>query len=145
MYWALAYGLAAGFLLFLIYLLSRYITLFWFPVFAAGLIWGGFRNYKKQKKAWAQQTGAPMTAGTPMQEFREAVSDVVQASREMVVDQRAEDKAALAQAPSSAEATAGEEAEASPEERAPEEILPSQPPEPPRPPQVPPQTPPQTP
>lgn len=87
MYWALAYGLVAGFLLFLVYLLSRYITLFWFPVFAAGLIWGGFRNYKKQKKAWAQQTGTPIAPGTPMQEFREAVSDVVQASREMVAEQ----------------------------------------------------------
>lgn len=111
MYWALAYGLAAGFLLFLVYLLSRYITLFWFPVFAAGLIWGGFRNYKKQKKAWAQQTGAPVTAGTPMQEFREAVSDVVQASREMAAEQRAEEVAAIAQV----------EAEAT------EEVPPSQP------------------
>lgn len=121
MYWALAYGLVAGFLLFLIYLLSRYITLFWFPVFAAGLIWGGFRNYKKQKKAWAQQTGTPVQRGTPMQEFREAVSDVVQASREMVADQRAEEAAALAQV----------------EAEAPEEVLPPQPPTPPTPPQPP--------
>lgn len=122
MYWALAYGLVAGFLLFLIYLLSRYITLFWFPVFAAGLIWGGFRNYKKQKNAWAQQAGAPLPKLTPVAEFREAVSDVVQASREMVAEQRMEDAVAAQQAEVETQGIEGQ--------------LPEEPPTPPQPPRV---------
>lgn len=92
-YWGLAYGVVAGLLLFLVALLARYITLVWFPVFLAGLIWGGYRNYKKQKQAWATQSGTPVTPKSPMEEFKEAVRDVADASREMVAEQRAEDAA----------------------------------------------------
>lgn len=96
-YWALAYGVIAGFLLFLVFLLSRFITIVWFPVFLVGLIWGGYRNYLKQKKIWSTQAGVPITPKSPVQEFKEAVSDVTAAAREMVAQQRAED-AAIAQA-----------------------------------------------
>lgn len=112
-YWALAYGAIAGFLLFLMYLLARYVTIIWFPVFLVGLIWGGFRNYQKQKKMWATTAGVPLTPKTPVQEFREAVSDVTDAAREMVAQQHAEDAAAIqaeaeaiAEEQSSAEAAA---------------------------------------
>lgn len=97
MYWALAYGVIAGFLLFLVFLLSRFITIVWFPVFLVGLVWGGYRNYKKQKKMWSTQSGVPLALKSPVQEFKEAVSDVTDAAREMVAQQRAED-AAIAQA-----------------------------------------------
>lgn len=84
MYWALAYGVVAGLLLFLLWLLSSYITIVWFPVFLAGLIWGGFRNYRKQKTAWAAQGGAAMPEGSAVDEFRRAVSDIASASRELL-------------------------------------------------------------
>ena len=105
-YWALAYAVIAGFLLFLVYMLSQYITIVWFPVFLAGLVWGGYRNYQKQKKIWSTQSGVPLTPKSPVQEFKEAVSDVTQAAREMVAQQRAED-AQIANA--EAEALAEEE------------------------------------
>lgn len=105
-YWALAYGVIAGFLLFLVFILSRYITLVWFPLFLVGLVWGGYRNYQKQKKIWSTQSGTPLTPKSPVQEFKEAVSDVTQAAREMVAQQRAED-AEIANA--EAEALAEEE------------------------------------
>jgi hypothetical protein len=92
-YWALAYGVVAGFVLFLMFLLARYITIVWFPVFLVGLAWGGFRNYRKQKRMWSTQSGVPLTPKSPIQEFREAVSDVTDAAREMVAQQRAEDAA----------------------------------------------------
>lgn len=107
-YWALAYGVIAGFLLFLVYILSRYITLVWFPVFLLGLVWGGYRNYQRQKKMWSTQSGVPLTPKSPVQEFKEAVSDVTQAAREMVAQQRAED-AEIANAEAEAEALAQEE------------------------------------
>ncbi|HLD08498.1 MAG TPA: hypothetical protein VJB68_00460 [Methylophilaceae bacterium] len=84
MYWALAFGAAAGVLLFVIYLLSQFIGLAWFPVFMAGLIWGGYRNYQKQKKEWATAVGTTPTAGSPMAEFRQAASDIAAASRELL-------------------------------------------------------------
>lgn len=112
-YWALAYGVIAGFLLFLIYLLSRYITVVWFPVFLVGLVWGGLRNYRKQKRVWSQQSGVPITPKSPMEEFREAVSDVVDASRDMVAQQRAEDEAIAVE-----EAAALDEEEVAEAERA---------------------------
>lgn len=92
-YWALAYGVIAGFVLFIMFLLARYITIVWFPVFLVGLAWGGFRNYKKQKRIWSTQAGVPLTPKSPMQEFREAVTDVTDAARDMVAQQRAEDVA----------------------------------------------------
>lgn len=95
MYWALAYGVIAGFLLFLVFLLSRFVTIVWFPVFLVGLIWGGYRNYLKQKSVWSTQSGVPLTPKSPVQEFKEAVSDVTDAAREMVAQNRAEDAAAI--------------------------------------------------
>jgi len=78
MYWGLAYGVSAGLIMFLVNLLSQYIGLLWAPVFLAGLAWGGYRNYQKQKKA----VGGIAT-GTPMQEFRQAVSDIADVSQEV--------------------------------------------------------------
>lgn len=115
-YWALAYGVIAGFLLFLVYILSQYITLVWFPVFALGLVWGGYRNYKKQKKMWSTQSGTPITPKSPVEEFKEAVSDVTQAAREMVAQNRAED-AQIAQ--QEAEDQAAAEEPTSPENQPP--------------------------
>jgi len=118
LYWALAYGVIAGLLLFLLLLLSRFITLVWFPVFLVGLVWGGYRNYQKQKRIWSTQSGVPLTPKSPIEEFREAVSDVVDASREMVADHRAEDaEIAAAEADALAydeQALAEEEAAATP-------------------------------
>ncbi|HLD26127.1 MAG TPA: hypothetical protein VJC05_03745 [Candidatus Andersenbacteria bacterium] len=77
MYWALLYGVIAGILLFMLFILSRFITVVWFPVFLAGLIWGGYRNYKQQKTAAGETMVKPV-----MQEFKEAASDIVAATRE---------------------------------------------------------------
>lgn len=84
MYWGLLYGVAAGLLLFAVYLLSQFITLLWFPVFLAGVIWGGYRNYQKQKRSLG--IAAPQR---PMDEFREAASDIVTATRDMLAEERA--------------------------------------------------------
>lgn len=98
MYWALAFGAISGVALFLMYLLSQFITIVWFPVFLAGLVWGGYRNYKQQKEAWVKGTGTSAMPQSPMQEFRQAVGDVVNASRQMMAEQRAEDQALSQQA-----------------------------------------------
>lgn len=133
MYWALAFGAISGVALFLMYLLSQFITIVWFPVFLAGLVWGGYRNYKQQKEAWMKGTGASAVPQSPMQEFKEAVGDVVNASRQMMAEQRAEDQAL------------SQQAEEEPGEPAPAEEITEQPqpfvaPEPPKP-FVPPQPP----
>lgn|SRR3989344_6443672 len=86
MYWGLLYGLAAGLLLFAVFILSQFITLVWFPVFLAGVIWGGYRNYQKQKRS----QGVVTIPQRPMQEFREAASDIVSATRDMLVQEGAE-------------------------------------------------------
>jgi len=83
MYWSLAYGVAAGVLLFVLNLLSSFITIIWFPVFLCGLIWGGWRNYKKQKNTWETSTGTAATSQGVMGEFREAVTDIAGASQEL--------------------------------------------------------------
>lgn len=79
-YWGLMYGLTAGFLLFIMFMLSRYLTMVWFPVFLAGVVWGGYRNYKKQKRE-SGQGGEPKAA---IEEFKEAARDILGATREMV-------------------------------------------------------------
>lgn len=84
MYWALAFGAAAGVLLFVLFLLSQVIGLAWFPVFLSGLIWGGFRNYQKQKRAWAATTGVTPAVGSPLDEFRQAARDITTASRDLL-------------------------------------------------------------
>jgi hypothetical protein len=86
MYWGLLYGLAAGLLLFAVFLLSQFITLVWFPVFLAGVIWGGYRNYQKQKRTDGT-AGAPQQ---PLQEFKEAAHDIVAATRDMMAEENDE-------------------------------------------------------
>lgn len=93
MYWALAYGVLAGVLLFVVFMLSRFITVIWFPVFLAGLIWGGFRNYRKQRSDFERSQGQAPQARPVMQEFREAVADIAVAGQEMMAEQAAEDAA----------------------------------------------------
>lgn len=87
MYWGLMYGLIAGFVLFLLFILSRYITLLWFPVFLAGVMWGGYRNYRKQKN---EAGHAGTTPKSPIEEFKEAARDIVGATREMIAEQARE-------------------------------------------------------
>lgn len=87
MFWALIFGATAGIGLFTVFILERYITTIWFPVFLGGLGWGALRNYRKQKKQWSEQTGETPSNQSPMQEIREAVGDVVQASREIMAEQ----------------------------------------------------------
>lgn len=84
MYWALAFGSAAAVLLFVLFLLSRVIAFAWVPVFLTGLIWGGYRNYKKQKQDWANTAGVVPVVLSPLDEFRQAASDVAQASRDLM-------------------------------------------------------------
>lgn len=84
MYWALAFGAAASVLLFVLYLLSQVIAFAWVPVFMTGLIWGGYRNYKKQKQEWSTSAGVVPAAMSPLAEFRQAASDVAQASRDLM-------------------------------------------------------------
>ena len=86
MYWAIAYGAAAGVALFLVNILSTFIGALWAPVFLVGLVWGGYRNYQKQKSAWRMGQGVSSVPQTPVQEFKTAVSDVVSASREMMAE-----------------------------------------------------------
>lgn len=87
MYWALAFGAAAAVLLFVLFLLSQVIAIAWFPVFLTGLIWGGYRNYKKQKREWAMATGVTPIVTSPLDEFRQAASDVAQASRDLMQEE----------------------------------------------------------
>ncbi len=84
MYWALAYGAAAGVLLFILYLLSNFITLVWFPVFLVGVIWGGWRNYQQQKKRWYAQAGVPVPQQSAMEEFKQAAADIATSSQELL-------------------------------------------------------------
>lgn len=86
-YWGLAYGLIAGFVLFVLFLLSKYITVIWFPVFLGGLIWGGYRNYKKQKDGWSKQSNEPKNPKSVVEEVKEATSDIFSAAKELVAEQ----------------------------------------------------------
>lgn len=94
MYWALAYGVLAGVILFVVFMLSRFITVIWFPVFLAGLIWGGFRNYRKQRGEFERSQGQAPHAKPVMQEFREAVADIAVAGQEMMAEQVEQDAVA---------------------------------------------------
>ncbi len=87
MYWALAFGAAAGVLLFLITIASAYIGAVWFPIFLIGMIWGGYRNYRLQKAQWYQQAGQPMPSQSPVQEFKQAISDIAGASQEIMTSE----------------------------------------------------------
>ena len=103
------YGLIAGFVLFILLLMSRFITLLWFPVFLVGVIWGGYRNYKKQKSESGHVSTQPKTA---LEEFKEAARDIVGATRDMVAEQAqeavAEEEAARTTAPEETDVMAEE-------------------------------------
>jgi len=129
MYWALAYGVIAGVILFVVYLLSNYITLIWFPVFLAGVIYGGFRNYKKQRNEWTRSQGVAPQTKPVMQEFREAVADIAVASQEMMAESRQQEAA------EQEEATSAPEQPIEPQEPQPPIETPPTPPAPPVPPQ----------
>lgn len=109
MYWALAFGAAAGVLLFVLFLLSQAINIAWFPVFLAGLVYGGYRNYKKQKQAWAAASGMPVATGSPMDEFRQAARDITSASRDLL-EQEAPAEEEIVEAPLAEDAAPIEEA-----------------------------------
>mgnify|MGYP000105983980 CR=1 FL=1 len=91
-YWGLLYGLIAGFVLLIIFFLSKYLTTIWFPVFLAGLIWGGYSNYKKQKSAWSKSAGVGQESGSALDEMKEAVGDIVSATKDLLAEQDSEDK-----------------------------------------------------
>lgn len=133
MYWALAYGVIAGVILLVVYLLSQYITVIWFPVFLIGLIWGGYRNYIKQKQAYLSGQGMAYTPQSPMAEFREAARDVYTASQEMMAEQQAEDVAAAEaeQAEFDAQNNVAEEAAFTDEQTPDDQQRPPTPPQPP--------------
>ena len=135
MYWALAYGVIAGVILLVVYLLSQYITVIWFPVFLIGLVWGGYRNYIKQKQSYLSGQGMEYKPQSPMAEFRAATQDIMNASREMMAEQQAEDAAAIQ---AEEDALAAEEAQYTQETPPPEEPYQDDPQQPPRPPQQPP-------
>ncbi len=86
-YWGLLYGLIAGFVLLIIFFLSRYLTTIWFPVFLIGLIWGGYRNYKKQKGAWSGTSGEKKESGSPLDEMKEAAGDIMLATKDLLAEQ----------------------------------------------------------
>lgn len=99
MYWAILYGIIAAFALLIVNLLAGFIAVIWFPVFLAGVVWGGYRKYKQDKAAWMQSTGTTpespsSTPRSPVQEFKDAAKDIAQAGREMIARQAAEDIAA---------------------------------------------------
>jgi hypothetical protein len=93
MYWALAYGAAAGVILFILFLLSSFITVVWFPVFLVGLAWGGYRNYQQQKKRWYAEAGVVPPQQSPLAEFRQAAADIASSSQELLNQNAAEEEA----------------------------------------------------
>lgn len=90
-YWAILYGAIAALALVALTMLASFITVLWFPVFLAGLIWGGFRKYKQDKAAWMQGKGLVGTSKSPVEEFKDAARDIAQASRDMVQRHAQED------------------------------------------------------
>ncbi len=103
MYWAIMYGLVAAFLLLIFHVLNGFIGFLWFPVFLAGLIWGGYRKYKQDKAAWMQQQGSSLDPSSVRQksaveEFKDAAKDIAVASREMMARHAQEDAVAVQQA-----------------------------------------------
>ncbi len=95
MYWAILYGVIAALALLALKLLSDYITVLWFPVFLAGLIWGGFRKYKQDKAIWMQGRGIVSTKKSAIEEFKDAAKDITQATQEMVTRHAQEDAVAV--------------------------------------------------
>ncbi len=96
-YWAILYGAIAALALVALTMLASFITVLWFPVFLAGLIWGGFRKYKQDKAAWMQGKGLVGTSKSPVEEFKDAARDIAQASRDMVQRHAQEDATVAAE------------------------------------------------
>lgn len=103
MYWAIAYGAIAGIALFLLNVLSAFIGVLWAPVFLVGLVWGGYRQYQKQKAGWRMGQGIPAAKNSPVEEFKQAVGDVINASREMLTQNAAEEAQQVMQQQQAAE------------------------------------------
>ncbi len=95
MYWALLYGALSALALFVLKILSDFITILWFPVFLAGLVWGGFRKYKQDKTAWMQGKGIVGTQKSAVDEFKDAARDITLATQEMVSRHAQEDAKAV--------------------------------------------------
>ena len=70
--------------MYLLTIASAYIGMVWFPIFMVGLVWGGYRNYQMQKARWYQQAGQPTPTQSPLQEFKQAVTDIADASKELM-------------------------------------------------------------
>ncbi len=87
-YWALAYGVIAGVVLFVLYLMSQYLTFLWAPVFLISAAWGAYRNYTKQKAAWYQTNGLPQQKKPVFDEMKEAFQDIADASREVMQEEQ---------------------------------------------------------
>lgn len=94
MYWAILYGAVAALALVLLTMIAKYVTILWFPVFLAGLVWGGFRKYKQDKATWMKGKGLVGTSKSPLEEFKDAARDITQASQDMMRRQAQEDAAA---------------------------------------------------
>jgi hypothetical protein len=97
MYWAILYGVVTTLVLFALNLLASYMSLLWFPIFLVGLIWGGYRRYEKDKKNWMEGQGLVGTSKAPLEEFKDAVRDIAQATQEMIAKHKAEDTQKAAQ------------------------------------------------
>lgn len=95
MYWAILYGVMAAIALLLFKLIADYLTFLWFPVFLGGMIWGGYRKYKQDKKAWMTGKGIVGTSKSAVEEFKDAARDIAQASQEMVSRHAQEDAEAV--------------------------------------------------
>lgn len=87
-YWGLVFGVCAGLLMFAMFLLSQFVNFIWFPVFLAGLLWGGYRNYQQQKRTWQQNAGG-VVVGPPLEEIKAAAREIVAATREMMRERTA--------------------------------------------------------
>ena len=95
MYWAILYGVMAAIALLLFKLLADYLTFLWFPVFLGGMVWGGYRKYKQDKKSWMTGKGIVGTSKSAVEEFKDAARDIAQASQEMVSRHAQEDAEAV--------------------------------------------------
>lgn len=92
-FWALTYGVIAGLVLLVLRLLANYLSLLWGPVFLAALLWGGYRNYMKQKMEWHQARGQQVPQLSTVDQIKEAARDIMVASQEVARQQQQEDSA----------------------------------------------------
>ncbi len=88
-YWAILYGVITTLALFALTMLASFIGILWFPIFLAGLIWGGYRRYEKDKKDWMHGQGIVGTSKAPLEEFKDATRDIAQATQDMIAKHKA--------------------------------------------------------